>query len=314
MLQTLHFLVADDAGFIRDLVKRALRSQFTQCQIDEAVNGSKAQALLIKKRYDLVLCDWEMPELSGLELLQWLRNREQVEADDKTPFIMVTSRGDKDHVVKAVEAGVNDYIGKPFSNEQLLRKIFKALSVNHKDLIRAILKGRSAMSQTKTGENDSASLLTGGGARPAAPAAPSGPESAASLLTQGSPSSKLVASANNNNAPVPQNRKKMNWQVSLRSNQSIWAGVVRDINLNEVAVQIAFEETYPPVLHEQVVVDVQAPEQEGVVARVNGFVTGLALQEPSQDCRRARVSVKFVDEDEDKMAVLSRLVGAFRGR
>lgn len=308
MLQTLHFLVADDAGFIRDLVKRALRSQFTQCQIDEAVNGSKAQALLVKKRYDLVLCDWEMPELSGLELLQWLRDREQVEAEDKTPFIMVTSRGDKDHVVKAVEAGVNDYIGKPFSNEQLLRKIFKALSVNHRDLIRAILKGRSAMSQTKSSDGDSASLLTGGGAKPAAP------QSAASLLTEGSPSSKLVASANNNNAPVPQNRKKMNWQVSLRSNQSIWAGIVRDINLNEVAVQIAFEDTYPPVLHEQVVVDVQAPEQEGVVARVNGFVTGLALQEPSQDCRRARVSVKFVDEDEDKMAVLSRLVGAFRSR
>ncbi|MFG1496981.1 response regulator [Saccharospirillum sp. HFRX-1] len=306
MLQTLHFLVADDAGFIRDLVKRALRSQFTQCQIDEAVNGSKAQALLVKKRYDLVLCDWEMPELSGLELLQWLRNREQVEAEDKTPFIMVTSRGDKDHVVKAVEAGVNDYIGKPFSNEQLLRKIFKALSVNHRDLIRAILKGRSAMNQTKSSD-DSASLLTGG--KPAEQA------SAASLLTAGSPSSKLVASANNNNAPpIPQNRKKMNWQVSLRSNQSIWAGLLRDINLNEVAVQIAFEDTYPPVLHEQVVVDIQAPEQEGVVARVNGFVTGLALQEPSQDCRRARVSVKFVDEDEDKMAVLSRLVGAFRSR
>jgi len=314
MLQTLHFLVADDAGFIRDLVKRALRSQFTQCQIDEAVNGSKAQALLVKKRYDLVLCDWEMPELSGLELLQWLRNREQVDAEEKTPFIMVTSRGDKDHVVKAVEAGVNDYIGKPFSNEQLLRKIFKALSVNHRDLIRAILKGRSAMSQTKSSDSDSASLLTGG-AKPAAPEKPAGTESAASLLTQGSPSSKLVASANNNNnAPIPQNRKKMNWQVSLRSSQSIWAGIVRDINLNEVAVQIAFEETSPPVLHEQVVVDVQAPEQEGVVARVNGFVTGLALQEPNQDCRRARVSVRFVDEDEDKMAVLSRLVGAFRSR
>lgn len=313
MLQTLHFLVADDAGFIRDLVKRALRSQFTQCQIDEAVNGSKAQALLVKKRYDLVLCDWEMPELSGLELLQWLRNREQVEAEDKTPFIMVTSRGDKDHVVKAVEAGVNDYIGKPFSNEQLLRKIFKALSVNHRDLIRAILKGRSAMSQTKSSEGDSASLLTGGAAATAAGAKPADSQSAANLLTQGSPSSKLVA-ANNNSAPVPQSRTKQTWQVSLRSSKSSWAGLVRDINLNEVAVQIAFEDTSPPVLHEQVVVDVQAPGQEGVVARVNGFVTGVALQEPSQDCRRARVSVKFVDEDEDKMAVLSRLVGAFRNR
>lgn len=311
MLQTLHFLVADDAGFIRDLVKRALRSQFTQCQIDEAVNGSKAQTLLTRKRYDLVLCDWEMPEMSGLELLQWLRDREQLEGEDKTPFIMVTSRGDKDHVVKAVEAGVNDYIGKPFSNEQLLRKIFKALSVNHRDLIRAILKGRSAMSQTKTGDNDSASLLTGGGAKPAAPSAP--PVSGASLLTAGSPSSKLVAD-NSITPPTPQNRKKLSLQVVLRSSQATWSGVVRDINLTEIAIQMAFEDTQPPVLHEQVVVDVQVPDQEGALARVNGFVISLALQEATQDCRRARVGVKFVDDDEDKMAVLSRLVGAFRSR
>lgn len=308
MLQTLHFLVADDAGFIRDLVKRALRSQFTQCQIDEAVNGSKAQALLVKKRYDLVLCDWEMPEMSGLELLQWLRDREQLEGEEKTPFIMVTSRGDKDHVVKAVEAGVNDYIGKPFSNEQLLRKIFKALSVTHRDLIRAILKGRSVMAQSRS-DNDSASLLTGGANK-----APGGePASAASLLTAGSPSGKLVAE-NAIQPPTPQNRKKMTLQVSLRSSTASWTGVVRDINLTEIAVQIAFEDTLPPVLHEQVVVDVQAPDQEGVVARVNGFVTSLALQEASQDCRRARVGVKFVDDDEDKLAVLSRLVGAFRNR
>lgn len=313
MLQTLHFLVADDAGFIRDLVKRALRSQFTQCQIDEAVNGSKAQALLTRKRYDLVLCDWEMPELSGLELLTWLRDREQVESEDKTPFIMVTSRGDKDHVVKAVEAGVNDYIGKPFSNEQLLRKIFKALSVNHRDLIRAILKGRSAMSQSSNGGNESASLLTGGAVK-APPKAPTEGESGADLLTAGSPSSKLVA-ANANRAPTPQNRKKITLQVSLRSSQASWTGVVRDINLTEIAIQMAFEDTQPPVLLEQVVVDLQTPDQEGALARINGFVTQLALQEPSQDCRRARVGVKFVDDDdEDKMAVLSRLVGAFRNR
>ncbi|WP_108126703.1 response regulator [Saccharospirillum mangrovi] len=305
MLQTLHFLVADDAGFIRDLVKRALRSQFTQCQIDEAVNGSKAQALLNKKRYDLVLCDWEMPEMSGLELLQWLRDREQLEGEDKTPFIMVTSRGDKDHVVKAVEAGVNDYIGKPFSNEQLLRKIFKALSVTHRDLIRAILKGRSVMAQSRS-DNDSASLLTGANK-------PASDESAASLLTAGSPSGKLVAE-NAIKPPTPQNRKKLTLQVSLRSSTASWTGVVRDINLTEIAVQIAFDDTLPPVLHEQVVVDVQAPDQEGVVARVNGFVMSLALQEATQDCRRARVGVKFVDDDEDKMAVLSRLVGAFRNR
>lgn len=104
-MQKLNFLIADDAGFIRDLVKRALKSQFTQCQIDEAINGRKAQALMSKNRYDLVLCDWEMPEMSGLEVLEWCRSRESDEGLDKTPFIMVTSRGDKSHVVKRLRPG-----------------------------------------------------------------------------------------------------------------------------------------------------------------------------------------------------------------
>lgn len=308
-MQTLHFLVADDAGFIRDLVKRALKSQFTQCQIDEAVNGHKARTLLSRKQYDLVLCDWEMPELSGLELLEWLRGKESEEGLDRTPFIMVTSRGDKSHVVKAVEAGVNDYIGKPFSNDQLLKKIFKALSVNHRDLIRAILKGRSTMAKNQQSYGESASMLMGGqGQEQQKGDADEAASSAADLLTAGSPSSKLVAGHQ-----AGQGRRKLALKVALRSSKASWTGSVRDLNLTDIAVQIEFEQAPPPVLQEQVVVDIQVPDQDDSLARINGFVTRLELQEASLECRHARLNIKFVDDDEDKMAVLSRLVSAFRG-
>ena len=117
-------LVVDDATFIRDLVKKGLRDNLPGIQIEEAVNGRKAQQLLGRNPIDLILCDWEMPEMSGLELLQWCREQESLKG---VPFIMVTSRGDKENVVQAIQAGVSDFIGKPFSNEQLITKVKKAL-------------------------------------------------------------------------------------------------------------------------------------------------------------------------------------------
>ncbi|TWH64195.1 response regulator receiver domain-containing protein [Azomonas agilis] len=125
MSVALKILVVDDAAFIRDLVKKGLRTYFPDIQLEEAADGRKAQHLMQNMAFDLVLCDWEMPEMSGLELLGWCRVTAGL---DQIPFIMVTSRGDKDHVVQAIQAGVTDYIGKPFSAEQLINKVRKALA------------------------------------------------------------------------------------------------------------------------------------------------------------------------------------------
>jgi DNA-binding response OmpR family regulator len=72
-----------------------------------------------------VLCDWEMPEMSGLELLTWCREQDNLKT---MQFIMVTSRGDKENVVQAIQAGVSGYVSKPFTNEQLLTKVKQALN------------------------------------------------------------------------------------------------------------------------------------------------------------------------------------------
>src|SRR5471032_1791264 len=156
-------LVVDDAPFIRDLVKKGLRNYFPGIHLEDAVNGRKAQALLARESFDLVLCDWEMPEMSGLELLTWCRQQDGLKT---MPFIMVTSRGNKENVVQAIHAGVSDFVGKPFTNEQLLTKVKKALAKVGK--LDAVMS--TAPQRMSSPLNDSLNALTGGKAEILKPA------------------------------------------------------------------------------------------------------------------------------------------------
>ena len=113
-------LVADDATFVRDMIKRTLRNMAVGIELMEAPDGSRARTLIKQKIPDLILSDWEMPNMSGEELLKWVRETPETSG---VPFIMITSRGDREHVMAAVQAGVNDYISKPFTPEFPLRVI-----------------------------------------------------------------------------------------------------------------------------------------------------------------------------------------------
>ena len=158
-------LVVDDASFIRDLVKKCLRNYFPGMRIEDAVNGRKAQSLLAREAFDLVLCDWEMPEMSGLELLTWCREQDSLKG---LPFVMVTSRGDKENVVQAIQAGVSGYVSKPFTNEQLITKVKQALHKVGK------LDSLMSVAATKTISafgNDTLNALTGTKAAVSTPAA-----------------------------------------------------------------------------------------------------------------------------------------------
>ncbi|WP_027857344.1 response regulator [Marinobacterium jannaschii] len=117
-------LIVDDARFIREHVTKIVTTAVQGAEVHAAEDGEAGRKLLTQNRYDIILCDWEMPGMSGLELLQWTR---QQPAYQKTPYLMVTSRGERDFVLKAVQAGVNDYIGKPFEAQQLVEKINKWL-------------------------------------------------------------------------------------------------------------------------------------------------------------------------------------------
>jgi CheY-like chemotaxis protein len=283
-------LVVDDAPFIRDLVKKALRSHFPGIRIEDAVNGRKAQQMLSRERFDLILCDWEMPEMSGLELLTWCRTQDALKT---TPFIMVTSRGDKENVVQAIQAGVSDFIGKPFSNEQLTSKVRKALGRAGK------LDALAASAPTRTlatgMANDSLAALTGGKAevvRAAAPAA----EAKASPLIQPSAAP----------ASAPAGAASGRGQGQLRLANGSVACVIKALSLKEALLVVKRGEQLPQVL-ESAVLDLEQGEG-GEVARLNGYLHAVAAFEPKPDSEWLQLSFRFVDRDPQKMDYLSRLI------
>jgi len=120
---TLNVLVVDDFASIRRMVKSALE-QIGFIKIFEAKDGSDALKMLKEKEIGLVLCDWNMPEMNGIDLLKAVKSDESLK---DVPFILVTSEGHKNNVVEAVQAGVSNYIIKPFSAETLQEKIKKVL-------------------------------------------------------------------------------------------------------------------------------------------------------------------------------------------
>ncbi|MCW8889371.1 MAG: response regulator [Sedimenticola sp.] len=117
-------LVVDDMASIRMLVKVTLQ-QLGATDIEEDGNGSAAEKRLISRRYDLIICDWDMPGLTGIELLKRVRGSEK---DKDTPFIMLTGMTDKEAVRDVIAAKVTDYIAKPFTPEILMNKISRIFS------------------------------------------------------------------------------------------------------------------------------------------------------------------------------------------
>lgn len=272
-------LVVDDAPFIRDLIKKALRSHFPDLQIEEAVNGNKARQLLARTSFDLILCDWEMPELSGLELLQWFRAQP---GQEKTPFIMVTSRGDRDNVVEAIKAGVSDYVGKPFSNEQLISKVRKALQRAGK---LQQLRGRAVATSSGHAQETITSLL---GSRPAP--APVAPPTTPKTAVPADNRSALRATA----------------RAQLRVAGQQFAGVIRSLSLRDARVVVRRSEQLPTVF-DSAVLDLEQEGDQGV-ARINGYVHTLAALEDRMDCEWVLVTLKFVDQDPAKLEWLSMLI------
>ncbi|SBW83852.1 response regulator [Pseudomonas veronii] len=282
-------LVVDDASFIRDLVKKCLRNYFPGIKIEDAVNGKKAQAILMRETFDLVLCDWEMPEMSGLELLTWCREQPQLKA---MPFVMVTSRGDKENVVQAIQAGVSGYVSKPFTNEQLLTKVKHAL---HKVGRLDALVASAPTKMNSAFGNDSLSALTGGKPEavkvaPIAAAAPS-----KGLLN--SPPVKTAAAA----APA-----SGRGQGQLRLSSGTQQCVIKGLSIKEALLVVRRSEVLPQVL-ESAVLDLEQGDN-AEVARLNGYLHAVVAFEPKPDSDWLQLTFRFIDQDAQKLDYISRLI------
>lgn len=114
-------LIVDDEDSIRDMIAMSLELNGYQCL--HAGSALEAHERVIEKRPDLILLDWMMPGISGIELARRLRRES---ATKNTPIIMLTAKGEEDNKVEGLDSGVDDYITKPFSTKELTARI-KAL-------------------------------------------------------------------------------------------------------------------------------------------------------------------------------------------
>jgi DNA-binding response OmpR family regulator len=295
-MKALNVLVVDDAAFIRDLIKKAMRDTYPSFKIHEAIDGRKAQTVLKSNRIDLVLCDWEMPEMSGLELITWMRQEERY-AD--TPFMMITSRGERDHVIKAVTAGVSDYIGKPFTRDNFIAKVNKLLAKFHN------LSAQQSALEPEHEQDTSVAALTGGAAKPAA--AKLAPESASSI-------NPLLSQAEQTVKPAEKTAKagaKVKGIAELRFGSGGTARcVIKDINLQEMSGIFKREGDIPQLL-EQAVLDI-VDQEAGQVARINCYVRMLQAVENSAEATTIKIIIRYVDDDPEKLATLSRFIAKVR--
>ena len=112
-------LVADDSGTMRKIILRSLNAVGIPSAV-EAADGNEAVEIFIPGHFDLVLTDWNMPGKTGLEVTQAIRAQ-----DPKVPIIMITTEAEKQRVMAAIQAGVTDYLVKPFTPDTLREKLEK---------------------------------------------------------------------------------------------------------------------------------------------------------------------------------------------
>lgn len=117
-------LVVDDQGTMRRIL-RTLLGQVGFTRVEEAPDGAAALAKLRAERYGLVISDWNMVPMSGLELLRAIRDDAELR---RMPFIMVTAESKTDNVMAAKQAGADNYIVKPFNAATLKAKIEAVLN------------------------------------------------------------------------------------------------------------------------------------------------------------------------------------------
>ena len=119
----INILIVDDYKTMLRII-RSLLAQIGFNNVDEAANGSMAMEKLKEKKYGLIISDWNMEPMTGLELLKNVRANETTKT---VPFIMVTAESKTENVIAAKQAGVSNYIVKPFNSETLKAKLISVL-------------------------------------------------------------------------------------------------------------------------------------------------------------------------------------------
>jgi len=123
---TMKVLVVDDMSTMRRIIKNVLR-QIGYTSVEEAPDGQEALKKLKGGGFGLVVTDWNMPVMTGLELLKAIRADAELKI---LPVLMVTAEAQNENIIEAVQAGVSNYVVKPFTADGLQEKLAKIFAKN----------------------------------------------------------------------------------------------------------------------------------------------------------------------------------------
>ncbi len=132
-------LIVEDEKDIRDLISFSISKD--NIEIDTAEDGRSAYDKLLKNTYDLIVMDWMIPEISGLDLISWIRKPSHTQYE--TPVLMVTAKSDPSNIVLGLETGADDYMVKPFDFDVLRARVQNLLQRKDFLKLRKMEKERS---------------------------------------------------------------------------------------------------------------------------------------------------------------------------
>lgn len=124
-MSSIKVLVVDDSAIMRRVIMGILNSMnIPNDNIEEAADGCEAVEKASSKQYSVILMDWNMPNMLGIDAVRNIRA-----SGNKTPILMVTTEGERTNVITAIQAGANNYLVKPFNAEDLREKFEQLVTV-----------------------------------------------------------------------------------------------------------------------------------------------------------------------------------------
>lgn len=287
----IRILVVDEAAFVRDSLKRVLRQFLKNVEVFDAINGKRAMPLMHGNKMTLIVSSWDLPEMSGSELLQWVRGEENFA---KIPFIAMTDGGDRKSIEEAAKSGANDILMKPFTPDEVQKKIVKQLTRI------GIIKKPPAEAQSSA--LGSLGALTGGAAK-------SGVQKKREVKSAagfGQPVAKPKAgktSTKSGNFDGTANLKFEGFSIKCK---------IRELSLTTLngLIQRASKEEIPHIF-DTAAADI-ANSSDELIGNFNVYVHSLQANDPNPNSKIMRITLRFVDNSPDQFEPLSKAIA--RGR
>lgn len=126
----INILIVEDEYNVALALKTIISNALKSVSITIVTNGDNALDEIFKSTFHLIVSDWNMPEMNGMDLLTTLRNSETTK---KIPFLMITGREDMPSVMSALESGVTGYLTKPFENKVVIDRVKQMLGIEFKE-------------------------------------------------------------------------------------------------------------------------------------------------------------------------------------